>query len=143
MANHRQQTQAKAARERTVRERRERKEEKKRAAAAERKERAQGIVPSEQEELVSSDLVQEEVVPQDVPSSRKSVAGLAAGNRPVRARKSSRPSGCAHARPLDRHALDLRGGDRRARVGVDVGHTRANPAPAVEADDVDDLAFLR
>ena len=47
MANHRQQTQAKAARERTVRERRERKEEKKRAAAAERKERAQGIVPQE------------------------------------------------------------------------------------------------
>jgi hypothetical protein len=38
MANRRQQTQAKAARERTVRERRERKLEKKRAAAAERKE---------------------------------------------------------------------------------------------------------
>lgn len=42
MANHRQQTQAKAARERTVRERRARKEEKRRAAAAERKERAAG-----------------------------------------------------------------------------------------------------
>jgi hypothetical protein len=40
MGNHRQQTQAKAARERTVRERRERKLEKKRAAVAERKERA-------------------------------------------------------------------------------------------------------
>jgi hypothetical protein len=38
MSRHRQQTQAKAARERTVRERRERKLEKKRAAAAERKE---------------------------------------------------------------------------------------------------------
>jgi hypothetical protein len=43
MARHRQQTQAKAARERTVRERRERKLEKKRAAAAERKE---GIDPT-------------------------------------------------------------------------------------------------
>ncbi len=40
VGNRRQQTQAKAARERTVRERRERKQEKKRAAAAERKERA-------------------------------------------------------------------------------------------------------
>jgi hypothetical protein len=40
MANHRQQTQAKAARERTVRERRMRKLEKKREAALERKERA-------------------------------------------------------------------------------------------------------
>lgn len=43
MARHRQQTQAKAARERTVRERRERKLEKKRAAAAERKE---GVDPT-------------------------------------------------------------------------------------------------
>lgn len=42
MANHRQQTQAKAARERLVRERRALKLEKKRAAAAERKERAAG-----------------------------------------------------------------------------------------------------
>ena len=40
MASHRQQTQAKSARERTVRERRARKLEKKRVAAAERKERA-------------------------------------------------------------------------------------------------------
>lgn len=40
MGSHRQQTQAKAARERTVRERRTRKLEKKRVAAAERKERA-------------------------------------------------------------------------------------------------------
>jgi hypothetical protein len=40
MANHRQQTQAKAARERTLRERRARKFEKRRLAAAERKERA-------------------------------------------------------------------------------------------------------
>jgi hypothetical protein len=40
MGSHRQQTQAKAARERTVRERRALKLEKKRAAAAERKERA-------------------------------------------------------------------------------------------------------
>jgi hypothetical protein len=45
MATHRQQTQAKAARERTVRERRARKEEKRRAAAAERKARAAGIFP--------------------------------------------------------------------------------------------------
>lgn len=42
MSRQRQQTQAKAARERTVRERRERKEAKRRAAAAERKERAAG-----------------------------------------------------------------------------------------------------
>ena len=47
MANHRQQTQAKALRERTVRERRARKLEKKRAAAAERKERASGVAPAE------------------------------------------------------------------------------------------------
>ena len=40
VASHRQQTQAKAARERTVRERRARKFEKRRLAAAERKERA-------------------------------------------------------------------------------------------------------
>jgi hypothetical protein len=40
MGSYRQQTQAKAARERTLRERRERKLEKKRAAAAERRERA-------------------------------------------------------------------------------------------------------
>ena len=39
MGSHRQQTQAKAARERMLRERRERKLEKKRAAAAERRER--------------------------------------------------------------------------------------------------------
>jgi hypothetical protein len=49
LANHRQQTQAKAARERTVRERRARKQEKKRAAAVERKERAAGILPPEAE----------------------------------------------------------------------------------------------
>jgi hypothetical protein len=49
LANHRQQTQAKAARERTVRERRARKLEKKRAAAVERKERAAGILPPEAE----------------------------------------------------------------------------------------------
>jgi hypothetical protein len=47
LANHRQQTQAKALRERTVRERRARKLEKKRAAAAERKDRAAGIAPAE------------------------------------------------------------------------------------------------
>jgi hypothetical protein len=46
MSSHRQQTQAKAARERTLRERRERKFEKRRAAAAERKERATGITPA-------------------------------------------------------------------------------------------------
>ena len=40
MASHRQQTQAKVARERMLRERRERKLEKKRAATAERRERA-------------------------------------------------------------------------------------------------------
>jgi hypothetical protein len=40
MGSHRQQTQAKIARERMLRERRERKLEKKRAAAAERRERA-------------------------------------------------------------------------------------------------------
>jgi hypothetical protein len=40
MSSHRQQTQAKAARERTLREKRERKLEKKRAATAERRERA-------------------------------------------------------------------------------------------------------
>jgi hypothetical protein len=49
MATHRQQTQAKAARERTVRERRARKEEKKRAAAAERRDRAAGILPPQAE----------------------------------------------------------------------------------------------
>jgi len=53
LANRRQQTQAKAARERTVRERRERKQEKKRAAAAERKERAEGDPPAEREDLES------------------------------------------------------------------------------------------
>jgi hypothetical protein len=40
MSSHRQQTQAKSARERTLRERREAKLEKKRAATAERRERA-------------------------------------------------------------------------------------------------------
>jgi hypothetical protein len=45
LATHRQQTQAKAARERTVRERRARKLEKKHAAAAERKEQAAGGPP--------------------------------------------------------------------------------------------------
>jgi hypothetical protein len=49
MATHRQQTQAKAARERPVRERRARKEEKRRAAAAERKARAAGIFPLQAE----------------------------------------------------------------------------------------------
>jgi hypothetical protein len=52
MARHRQQTQAKAARERTVRERRERKLEKKRAAAAERKE---GIDPTTAEHPADDD----------------------------------------------------------------------------------------
>jgi hypothetical protein len=51
LANRRQQTQAKAARERTVRERRERKQEKKRAAAAERKERAAGDLPPDREDV--------------------------------------------------------------------------------------------
>jgi hypothetical protein len=51
LANRRQQTQAKAARERTVRERRERKQEKKRLAAAERKERAAGDLAPEREEV--------------------------------------------------------------------------------------------
>jgi hypothetical protein len=45
MGSHRQQTQAKAARERAVRERRERKLEKKRVAAEERKERALATAP--------------------------------------------------------------------------------------------------
>jgi hypothetical protein len=45
MASHRQQTQAKAARERTLRERRERKFEKRRLAAAERKERTSAMQP--------------------------------------------------------------------------------------------------
>ena len=50
MGSQRQQTQAKAARERTVRERRALKLEKKRAAAAERKERgANGAAPVEYE----------------------------------------------------------------------------------------------
>lgn len=44
MSNRRQQTQAKAARERTVRERRERKLEKRRLAAAERKDGASPTV---------------------------------------------------------------------------------------------------
>jgi hypothetical protein len=44
MRSHRQQTQAKAARERTLRERRARKFEKRRLAAAERKE---GVVPAQ------------------------------------------------------------------------------------------------
>lgn len=58
MANHRQQTQAKAARERTVRERRARKEEKRRAAAAERKDRAAGIIaPPEGEVEAEADVV--------------------------------------------------------------------------------------
>ena len=43
MANHRQQTQAKFARERMLRERRERKIEKRRLAAAERKERSSPV----------------------------------------------------------------------------------------------------
>lgn len=50
MSRQRQQTQAKAARERAVRERRELKEAKRRAAAAERKDRAAGILPPAQEE---------------------------------------------------------------------------------------------
>jgi len=45
MGSHRQQTQAKSARERTVRERRARKLEKKRLAAEERKERSSSTAP--------------------------------------------------------------------------------------------------
>ena len=53
MGSHRQQTQAKAARERTVRERRARKVEKKRLAAAERKERASTATLPPPDESVS------------------------------------------------------------------------------------------
>jgi hypothetical protein len=45
MGSHRQQTMAKIARERAVKERRERKLEKKHAAAAERKAKAAGLPP--------------------------------------------------------------------------------------------------
>ena len=48
MGSHPQQTQAKAARERTIRQRRERKLEKKRAAAAERKGQAAGSIATPQ-----------------------------------------------------------------------------------------------
>lgn len=59
MATHRQQTQAKAARERVVRERRALKLEKKRAAAAERKERgASGTtMPPQDDAVVAVDAV--------------------------------------------------------------------------------------
>jgi hypothetical protein len=60
MSSKRQQTMAKMARERTVRERRERKLEKKQAAAAERKLRAAGLLPplgEEPTEFPESDLV--------------------------------------------------------------------------------------
>jgi cell division protein FtsB len=50
MSSKRQQTMAKMARERTVRERRERKLEKKQAAAAEKKARAAGDLPAGGEE---------------------------------------------------------------------------------------------
>jgi hypothetical protein len=50
MGSHRQQTQAKAARERAVRERRARKQDKRRLAAAERKERAAGGVQPEHDD---------------------------------------------------------------------------------------------
>lgn len=59
MSSKRQQTMAKMARERTVRERRERKLEKKQAAAAERKLRAAGLLPplgEEPTEFPASDL---------------------------------------------------------------------------------------
>lgn len=54
MSTKRQQTMAKMARERTVRERRERKLEKKQAAAAERKAKADGTAPAVEEELAGS-----------------------------------------------------------------------------------------
>jgi hypothetical protein len=53
MSSHRQQTQAKSARERTLRERRERKLEKKRAATAERRERAASSPASRSEDSAS------------------------------------------------------------------------------------------
>lgn len=54
MAKQRQQTQAKAARERTVRERRERKLEKRRLAAEERKERVSTPQPTDADPVSSS-----------------------------------------------------------------------------------------
>jgi hypothetical protein len=51
MSSKRQQTMAKMARERSVRERRERKLEKKQAAAAEKKLRAAGLLPPLEDEI--------------------------------------------------------------------------------------------
>ena len=53
MSSKRQQTMAKMARERTVRERREKKLEKKQAAAAEKKLRAAGLLPPLEDEIYS------------------------------------------------------------------------------------------